>query len=64
MMTLVILAASFFVTGLLFYMYFYLFTSQNNIVRVGIILVFHMNKLINMDLIFFFFTLNSLEGKQ
>lgn len=51
MMTLVILAASFFVTGLLFYMYFYLFTSQNNIVRVGIILVFHMNKLINMDLI-------------
>lgn len=51
MMTLVILAASFFVTGLLFYMYFYLFTSQSNIVRVGIILVFHMNKLINMDLI-------------
>lgn len=50
-MILVIVAASFIVTGLLFYMYFYSLTSQNNIVRVGIILIFHMNKLINIDLI-------------
>ena len=50
-MILVILVASFFVMGLLFYMYFYLFICQNNIVRVGIILIFHMNKLINIDLI-------------
>ena len=50
-MILVIVAASFLVTGLLFYTYFYSFTSQNNTVRVGIILIFHMNKLISIDLI-------------
>ena len=51
MLSLVILAASSFVPGTVAYRYFYLFTSQNNAVRLGIILIFHMSKLKIIDLI-------------